>query len=62
MHPDCILAVFAADTPLPTPSRLEWLTTCGELDALFLLLAFCRATHAVCEALVAAPSLLAVVT
>lgn len=30
VHPDCILAVFPADTPLPTPSRLEWLTGCGE--------------------------------
>lgn len=34
VHPDCILAVFPADTPLPTPSRLEWLITCGEFESL----------------------------
>ncbi|CAM9142835.1 unnamed protein product [Ectocarpus sp. 4 AP-2014] len=28
VHPDCVLAVFPADTSLPAPSRLEWLTTC----------------------------------
>ncbi|CAB1107626.1 unnamed protein product [Ectocarpus sp. CCAP 1310/34] len=28
VHPDCVLAVFAADTSPPAPSRLEWLTTC----------------------------------
>lgn len=33
VHPDCILAVFPADTPLPTPSRLEWLTNCGKFEA-----------------------------
>ncbi len=30
VHPDCVLAVFPADSPLPAASRLEWLTTCGE--------------------------------
>eukprot|EP00903_Cladosiphon_okamuranus_P019218 g17672.t1 len=34
VHPDCVLAVFPVDTPLPTPSRLEWLTTC---EAPFML-------------------------
>ncbi|CAM9122809.1 unnamed protein product [Ectocarpus sp. 12 AP-2014] len=29
VHPDCVLAVFPADTSPPAPSRLEWLTTCG---------------------------------
>ncbi|CAM9502581.1 unnamed protein product, partial [Ectocarpus fasciculatus] len=28
VHPDCVLAVFPADTSPPAPSRLEWLTTC----------------------------------
>eukprot|EP00752_Nemacystus_decipiens_P008272 g7396.t1 len=28
VHPDCVLAVFPADSPLPAPSRLEWLKAC----------------------------------
>lgn len=41
VHPDCVLAVFPADTPLPTPSRLEWLKTCGESETLLLRLRRC---------------------
>ncbi|CAN0026633.1 unnamed protein product, partial [Pylaiella littoralis] len=28
VHPDCVLAVFPPDTPLPTSSRLGWLVAC----------------------------------